>query len=141
MSTEVPNLQVSITLVSLHQECLQGNFSRLQQLKQHVNSGAQRLAKSQQEAVRCIAPVSAYMFVCACSLLLSFQPVYSHVPAAFWLTPATGFSGVKWHCSVCTSVFINDLVQKSKALTWCFFKFSSSDVRLAGGQRWHRRTW
>lgn len=64
MLTEVSNLQISITLVSLHQECLQGNFSRIQHLKQHMNSSAQRLAKSQREAVR---------------LLLHIQPVCSHL--------------------------------------------------------------
>ena len=69
MSTDpVSNLQVSITLVSLHQECLQGNFSRIQQLKQHMDSGAQRLAKSQQEAVRHWPVLELCVLIC-CSLL------------------------------------------------------------------------
>lgn len=44
--------QVSTTLVSLHQECLQGNFSRIQQLKGCTNTGAHSLAQSQQEVVK-----------------------------------------------------------------------------------------
>ena len=48
---EVPEVQVSVMLVSLHQECLQGNFSRIQQLQQRMNSGFHSLAKSQQEVV------------------------------------------------------------------------------------------
>ncbi|KAL3156417.1 hypothetical protein ABBQ38_000727 [Trebouxia sp. C0009 RCD-2024] len=43
--------QVSIMLVSLHQECLQGNFSRIQQLQQRMNSSLHSLAKSQPETV------------------------------------------------------------------------------------------
>ena len=43
--------QVSITLVSLHQECLQGNFSRMQQLRDNISTGGQNLAQSQQEMV------------------------------------------------------------------------------------------
>jgi len=43
--------QVSLTLVSLHQDCLQGNFSRIQQLKDHMNTNAHNLAQSQQEVV------------------------------------------------------------------------------------------
>lgn len=43
--------QVSITLVSLHQECLQGNLSRVQQLKQHISTHIHNLAQSQQEVV------------------------------------------------------------------------------------------
>ncbi|KAL0022743.1 hypothetical protein WJX77_010678 [Trebouxia sp. C0004] len=43
--------QVSITLVSLHQECLQGNLSRIQQLKEHISTNIHNLAQSQQEVV------------------------------------------------------------------------------------------
>lgn len=39
-------------LVSLHQECLQGNFSRIQQLHQRLNSGIPSLASSLHETVR-----------------------------------------------------------------------------------------
>ena len=44
------HMQVSITLVSFHQECLQGNFGRLQQLRADIQSQDYR-AKSQQEVV------------------------------------------------------------------------------------------
>ena len=90
MLTEVSILQVSITLVSLHQECLQGNFSRIHQLKQHMNSGAQRLAKSQQEAVCSFGLLSSCLFSSA---------------AAYCFDSAIGCSGVHWHCiaiSMCT---------------------------------------
>ena len=74
MLTKLSKLQVSITLVSLHQECLQGNFSRIQQLKQHVDSGAQRLAKSQHEAVRFIGLFSACMFSSAAACFFESAP-------------------------------------------------------------------
>lgn len=44
-------MQVSITLVSFHQECLQGNFTRLQHLHADMQSQQNR-AQSKQEVVR-----------------------------------------------------------------------------------------
>ena len=54
-------LQVSVTLVSLHQECLQGNFSRIQQLMQGVHLQSQNLANSQQQVV-----CSPFPLACGC---------------------------------------------------------------------------
>ncbi len=57
LSTDVwYSSQVSITLVSLHQECLQGNLSRIQQLKEHIRTNVHNLAQSQQEVVSHMLP-------------------------------------------------------------------------------------
>lgn len=78
--------QVSTALVSLHQDCLQGKFSSIQQLKGRTITGAHSLAQSQQEVVR------GFLFSCwhetgcadICYLVVSKVPgnILEFVPAS-----------------------------------------------------------